>query len=486
MGNQHVAAAGARTTPPAIAGCPEMSSAAPGSASDVVILGGGIAGIAAALELLDAGRSVTLVESRNFLGGRAFSFTDTNTGVALDNGQHVIVGCCAEFIAFLDRLGVRDRWFLQERLRIPVFSRNGKRGDLAASRLPSPLHLLPSFLAYPHLSLSDKLRALWGMARARFTNRDALELEDVTFYQWLRGNGQPERAINNLWNLVVEPTLNDNVREVSAAMGLMIVQEGMLSSVSSGNLGYARGDLLASIGEPARRMLEERGATLLLGDAVRGLEVSLEPKGGGECGSVAAVELASGRRVVGGEFVSALPFSALLRLLPPEVAGLEFFTRIGRLEWSPILNVHVQYDRPVMDLPFCALVDSPLQWVFNRNAIAGDPTGGGQLVTISVSAAWDFIGLPREELAPMFLAEMAAAFPAAGEASVLNVTVVKQREATFRCLPGAGRLRPDPVTPLSNLFLAGEWTNTGWPSTMEGAVRSGQQAARAVSRKSRL
>ena len=405
----------------------------------------------------------------------------------MDNGQHVIVGCCAEFISFLDQLGVRDRWFLQDRLRIPVFSRNGKKGELAASRLPAPLHLLPSFLAYPHLSPLDKVKVMWGMARAGFTNRDDPELDDITFYQWLRNNRQTERAINNLWNLVVEPTLNDNVREVSAAMGLMIVQEGMLSSASSGNLGYARDSLLPSIGEPARRLLEERGATLLLGDAIRrcgGL-----PRTGklrGPWRSVAAVELASGRRIVGREFVSALPFSALLRLLPPEVAGLEFFSRVDRLEWSPILNLHVLYDRPVMSLPFCAFVDSPLQWVFDRNAIAGESAGGGQLVTISVSAAWDFIGMPREELAPVFLAEMSRAFPAAGKAKVLNVTVVKQREATFRCLPGSGSLRPGPVTPLPNLFLAGEWTNTGWPSTMEGAVRSGQQAARAVSRNSRL
>jgi uncharacterized protein with NAD-binding domain and iron-sulfur cluster len=196
---------------------------------------------------------------------------------------------------------------------------------------------------------------------------------------------------------------------------------------------------------------------------------------------VAAVELVSGRRVTGRDFISALPFSALLRLLPPEVASLDFFSRIGRLEWSPILNLHVLYDRPVMSQPLCAFTDSPLQWVFNRSAITGDPLGVGQLITISVSAAWDYVDLSREELARIFLAEMAGAFPAAGEANVLNVTVVKQREATFRCLPGAGRLRPGPVTPLANFFLAGEWTNTGWPSTMEGAVRSGQQAARSVS-----
>ncbi len=460
-----------------------MSSAAPNPASDVVILGGGIAGIAAALELLESGHTVTLVEARNFLGGRAFSFTDANTGLALDNGQHVIVGCCTEFIAFLDRLGVRDRWLVQDRLHIPVFSRNGKVGKLSASRLPAPLHLLPSFLAYPHLSPSDKLRALWGMARAKFTDRNGPRLEDISFYQWLRDSGQSERAIYNLWNLVVEPTLNDNVREVSASMGLMIVQEGMLSGVRSGNVGYARVGLLPSIGEPAKRLLEEKGATLLLGEAVRKLVVCPAPGREGKWGGVVAVELASGRQINGAEFVSALPFSSLLGLLPKEVADLKFFTRIGRLEWSPILNLHVHYDRPVMALPFCAFVDSPLQWVFNRNAIAGDPPGGGQVVTISVSAAWDYVALSREELVRMFLAEMDGAFPAANEANVLNVTVVKQREATFRCLPGTGRLRPDSATPLSNLFLAGEWTNTGWPSTMEGAVRSGKEAARTVNRK---
>lgn len=462
-----------------------MAASVSQPASDAIILGGGIAGIAAALELLDSGRTVTLVEARNFLGGRAFSFTDSTSGQVLDNGQHVIVGCCTEFIGFLERLGVRDRWFLQDRLHIPVFSRNRKEGALSASRLPSPLHLLPSFLAYPHLSVSDKLWVLWGMARAGFIDRNVPKLDDITFYQWLRDNGQSERAIDNLWNLVVEPTLNDNVRKVSAAMGLMIVQEGLLASANGGNLGYASHGLLSSIGEPARRALEERGATLLLGDAVRLVRVTRGVEGEGIWGEVDAVELASGRRIDAAEFISALPFSTLLRLLPPEVADLELFAKAGRLQWSPILNLHLRYDRTVMSEPLRAFVDSPLQWVFNRNAIAGAVAGGGQMVTISVSAAWDYIDISREELVRMFLAEMAVAFPAASEANVLNVTVVKQREATFRCLPGAGSLRPGPATPLSNLFLAGEWTNTGWPSTMEGAVRSGQLAAQAASRISR-
>ena len=451
------------------------------STSHVLVLGGGIAGIAAALELLDAGRRVTLVEARNFLGGRAFSFTDSTTGLTLDNGQHVIVGCCVQFIDLLERLGVRRQWFLQERLRIPVRDRAGRTGLLAASRLPAPMHLLPSFIAYPHMGMLDKLRAIKGMLRARTTDRSNPRLEDITFYQWLRENGQSERAISNLWNLVVEPTLNDSVTEVSASMGLMIVQEGMLASAHSANLGYATGGLLSSLGRPARRSLEEGGARLILGDPVRSLALEPGPGGSASSGRVTGVELASGLRLSVQHVISALPFSALAKVLPREACSMEVFRKVEMLQWSPILNLHILYDRPVMREPFCAFVDSPLQWVFNHNSITGaQSSAGGQLLTVSVSAAWEFIDLPGGELREMFIKEIAEVFPEAREAAALDARVVKQREATFRCLPGTSRIRPDTETPVSNLFLAGEWTNTGWPSTMEGAVRSGRNAARAV------
>ena len=466
------------TTPPrslAVSGQPIHSM------SDVVVLGGGIAGIAAALQLLDNGCQVTLVEARNFLGGRAFSFTDTGTGLTLDNGQHVFVGCCTHFIDFLERLGAREGWAFQERLNIPVRSRSGVVGKLAAAGLPAPLHLLPSFLAYPHLALSDKLRALAGMVRARLTDRTMPYLEDITFYRWLKENGQSERAIQNLWNLVVEPTLNDNVRDVSAAMGLMIVQDGMLGGATGGNLGYAKAGLLPALGEPAQALLEEKGANLLLGAPVRQVLFEADGAGGTSQAHAAGVELVNGQRVSGRQFISALPFSVLLRILPSEIACQDFFHRIGGLEWSPIVNLHILYDRQIMEEPLFAFVDSPLQWVFNRNAISRCEQGDGrQLVTVSVSAAWQYKDMPREELATKFTKEMAEVFAEAREADVLNVTVVKQREATFRCVPGAGRLRPGPVTTIPNLLLAGEWTNTGWPSTMEGAVRSGNAAAQAL------
>ena len=451
------------------------------SDAEVVILGGGIAGIAAALELLDAGFQVTLIEARSFLGGRAFSFTDNATGLELDNGQHVTVAYCTHFIGFLERLGVRDGWFLQERLRIPVLDRSGRTGKLAASRLPSPFHLLPSFVSYPHLGPLDKLRALAGMMRARFTHRNSPRLEEVTFYQWLRENWQSERAINNLWNLVVEPTLNDHVRDVSAAMGLMIVQEGMLAGAHSADLGYARKGLLASIGGPGRRILEDRGARLMLNAPVRKLSCAPQPEGAMNSSPVSAVHLASGEEIRSRSFISALPFDVLLDILPEEQRASPPFNALKNLHWSPIVNLHILYDRPVLQEPFCVFVDSPLQWVFNRSLIEGRPTESeGQLLTVSVSAAWELADRSREELTEMFLREMAEVLPVARKAVARRVSVVKQRNATFRCLPGANLSRPGAATPLPNLYLAGEWTNTGWPSTMEGAVRSGYNAARVL------
>jgi uncharacterized protein with NAD-binding domain and iron-sulfur cluster len=302
-------------------------------------------------------------------------------------------------------------------------------------------------------------------------------LELITFYQWLQERGQSERAIQNLWNLLVEATLNDNVREVSAHMGLMIVQEGMLRGYHSADLGYPLDGLLTALGNPARELLKRRGVTLRLGVPARQILL--------ESGRVQGVKLASGAVVRGRYYLSALPASGLLGLLPPEVAQHPWVERLKGLETSPIVNVNIWYDRPVLTGDFCAFVDRPLQWVFNRSAIlqAAHPQTrrtDEQHLCISLSAAWQYIDQPREELAQLFIEEMAQAFPAARAAQVKRLTVVKQRHATFRCLPGAGELRPGPRTPIDNLFLAGEWTDTGWPSTMESAVRSGYNAARAI------
>jgi squalene-associated FAD-dependent desaturase len=431
------------------------------------------------MDLLGQGFPVKLVEARSFLGGRAFSFVDRKTGVTVDNGQHVIVGCCTHFIRFLKRLGVSERWYLQPKLHLKITDRRGKAGVLKSGGLPPPFHLFRSFWNYSHLGRGEKMRVLLALARARFTDRYRPDLERLSFYHWLKQQGQSERAIQNIWNLLVKPTLNDDVRDVSASMGLMIVQEGMLNGYHNSDVGYAVDGLLPSIGEPARERLSSWGCQLVLGSPVKRI------LGGSD--RISAVELVSGAMVKGDVWVSALPPDILLRLLPEAVVNaIPVFSQLAGLETSPIVNIHLFYDRLVMDEEFLAIVDSPLQWVFNKSRILkgsntfGSISGDGQYLCISVSAAWEYIDRTREEIAAAFIDEMAQVFPAARNAMVLRCLVVKQRNATFRCLPGANRLRPDSATPVSNLFLAGEWTNTGWPSTMESAVRSGYNAAHAI------
>ncbi len=485
----------------------------PPSDTSVVVLGGGVAGISAALHLSEAGFKVTLVESRRFLGGRAFSFTDGKTGDEVDNGQHVITGGCTRFLDLLERLGARERWFVQPRLHIKVRSRQGTEGALRTGLAPPPFHLLGSLLRYPHLPAADKVRVLAALVTAKFTDRWQTGFERMTFRDWLVERGQTEGAIAKFWNVFVEPVLNDSVSDVSAAMGLMFVQEAMLKGYEDPNIGYPTGGLLPCLGEPARERLSGLGCSVMLGAPVKRIVVEAgsgssqpasaaltghESTGGVLPGArVAGVELGSGEMVTGDKYVSALPRDVLGTVLPDETAGMPVFSRSGKIEQAPIVNVHLWYDRPVMEEDFCAFVDSPLQWVFNKGAASGrsipgrgQPEGGGatgQRICVSLSAAWEHIDLPREELAQAIHAEVLSAFSheaareKGGPPSLLHWSVVKQRNATIRCLPGAEELRPPSATPISNLFLAGDWTKTGWPSTLEGAARSGFNAAQAAS-----
>ncbi|MBI4337808.1 MAG: FAD-dependent oxidoreductase [Chloroflexi bacterium] len=439
-----------------------------------VVIGGGLAGLATACALLDAGHLVTTVEKRPFLGGRAFSFVDPETGQEVDNGQHVFLGCCTEYIAFLQRLGVYQRTHLQPRLRLEVRSPDGGKGVLSAwPFLPAPLHLLPSFLVYPHLGWRDKLRVLATLLETSRLDRERHreELEGQTFLEWLERRGHSERAVRHFWELIILPTLNDRVEHASAYMALMVFQEGLLRGRHSGAIGYSRAGLTALISDAARQYVQEHGGKLSLDAQVNGLAV--------ENGRVTAAELAGGQRLQGDVFISALPWDVLPRLLPPAWAEHPFFASAKGLEAAPIVGIHVWYDRPVMEGDLLAFLDSPVQWVFNKSRIMG-LAGPSQYLCVSVSGAWQFADMGKAELRELFVRELARLFPRAQDAEVQRFLAVKQLAATFRSVPGAEALRPPQATPIPNLFLAGEWTRTGWPSTMESAVRSGLLAAREV------
>ncbi len=437
------------------------------------MIGGGLAGLSAACALADRGVPVTLLEKRPYLGGRAFSFPDAESGRHIDNGQHIYLACCTAYTGFLRKLGVFERTTLQRRLRAVIVDRAGRRGALKAGPLlPSPLHLLPSFLVYPHVSIGDKLRAATAMLAIKRTDRakhrEALESE--TFRNWLERHGQSERAITALWDLLTLPVFNDTVDAVSAYMGLMFFQDGMLASRHSADIGVSTVGLTQLVEDAASAYVQARGGEVLTGRSVTRIVA--------EDGAVTGL-------IVDGEFtpvdvvIAAVPWDVLARLLPPDIAGDDHINASNALKWAPIINVHVWYDRPIIDEPFLAVLDSPLQWVFNRSHIEGLP-GPGQHLCISVSGAWEHAGVGRDILRELFLSEMASVFPAAADAVVERFMVVRQPNATFRCTPGAQSQRPAQVTPITGLTLAGDWTQTGWPATMESAVRSGVLAVEAL------
>ena len=480
----------------------------------VLVLGGGLAGISAACHLLERDCRVTLVEKRPFLGGRTFSFEHHPLGYdsavppessgslsegaisgqagpsfQVDNGQHVFLGCCTSYIDLLKKLGSHSQAYLQPQLHVEI-RRAGEPGKTPKTStlasvpfLPAPLHILPSFLRYSHLGIGDRLRVFYGLLCVRFTRRHHQSLEVQSFHQWLKAHGQSEIAISRFWDIIILATLNDDSKNVSASIALMVYQEGVLKGRNSANVGFSRVGLSELMGIPARDLILSAGGRILSGRKISQLIVEYTANGSEKM--LAEVELADGETLRADIYVSALPFGDLASILPPDLADSPFFRGTRELATAPIVNVHIWYDRQVMDTrgePFVAFLDSPLQWVFDKSRMQGaGPTGpSGQYICVSISGAWDYVDMTKADIRRAVLKEMEAAFPQAAYAEVRDALVIKS-PATFRCTPGSASLRPSATTPIRNLFLAGDWTDTGWPSTMEGAVRSGAAAAAAVS-----
>ena len=428
--------------------------------------------MAAAWRLASVGYRVTLVERRPYLGGRAYSYVDRETGVQVDNGQHVFMGCCTAYINFLRDVGTLDRTAKQARMRVEVRSPSGKAGVLAAAPLRAPFHLLPSFMRYPHLGWRDKLRAATALLRIEVErNCDREELRAMSFEEWLRRNGQSDRAIANFWDLIVIPTLNDASREVSASMAFTVFQIALLRDAHGADIGFARSGLSDVMGDPVERRLRAWGVDMMLGRTVERFVL--------QDGTIAGIALAGGEVLAADWYVAALPPQALVNTLPDNLRDGSALSVAATHTFAPIVNLHIWYDRAVADFEWAAFVDSPLQFVFNKTRIAG-LTGPGDYLAVSLSGAWDWWTLSKDELRKRFIPELARALPLARYATVERFTVVKEQHATFRSPPGGPANRLPTRTPLHNLVLAGDWTDTGWPATMESAVRSGNAAADAV------
>ncbi|MEU3918529.1 hydroxysqualene dehydroxylase HpnE [Streptomyces sp. NPDC029004] len=434
-----------------------------------VVVGGGLAGITAALQLAEAGTSVTLVESRTRLGGLAFSFRRGD--LTVDNGQHVYLRCCTAYSWFLDRIDGAHLAPLQDRLDVPVLDVGHKRGPclgrLRRSALPVPLHLAAGLATYPHLSLAE--RAAVGRAALALQKLDPADpaLDGIDFATWLGRHGQSARAIEALWDLVGVATLNATAPHASMGLAAMVFKTGLLSEPGAADIGWARVPLGELHDTLARKALDSAGVRTELSTRVRG---------------ISRADLGRWHVEVEGELleadtvVLAVPQREAHALLPE--GALEDPDRLLDIGTAPILNIHVLYDRKVLRRPFFAALGTPVQWVFDRTEASG--LGEGQYLALSQSAAEDEIDTPVAALRERYLPELERLLPATRGAEVRDFFVTRERTATFAPSPGVGRLRPGARTAAPGLYLAGAWTATGWPATMEGAVRSGFSAAGAA------
>ncbi|MEV0037725.1 hydroxysqualene dehydroxylase HpnE [Streptomyces sp. NPDC050804] len=434
-----------------------------------VVVGAGLAGTTAALQLADAGVRVTLVEGRPRLGGLAFSFRRGD--LTVDNGQHVYLRCCTAYQWFLDRVDGAALAPLQHRLDVPVLDVGGPRGPrlgrLRRNALPVPLHLAAGLATYPHLSLAE--RASVGRAALALKRLDPADpaLDGIDFATWLGRHGQSPRTIEALWDLVGVATLNATAPHASMGLAAMVFKTGLLSEPGAADIGWASvplGDIHDTL---ARKALDSAGVRTELRTRVGA--VTRAADGGWHVD-------ADGERLDADTVVLAVPQREAHGLLPQ--GALEDADRLLDIGTAPILNVHVVYDRKVLRRPFFAALGSPVQWVFDRTDASG--LTEGQYLALSQSAAQDEIDTPVAELRARYLPELERLLPAARGAEVRDFFVTRERTATFAPTPAVGRLRPGARTGAPGLFLAGAWTATGWPATMEGAVRSGFSAAGAA------
>ncbi|HEX3390423.1 MAG TPA: hydroxysqualene dehydroxylase HpnE [Streptosporangiaceae bacterium] len=455
----------------------------------VVVVGGGLAGITAAIALRETGARVTLLESRPRLGGATCSFT--RGGLVVDNGQHVFLGCCTAYRELIARLGMTGSVSLQDRFDVAVLGPRG-RARLRRTRLPGPLHMGQALVTYPLLSPAERLRVTRAALAMRFLDPARPGLDAQRLGDWLAAHGQSERARRVLWDLFTVSALNVAGDDANLSLAATVVRTALLGARDAADIGTPAIPLGDLHGQAAARLLDRLGASVRLGAKVTsvqpldggGFQVRLADRGASTSqpgtGQPGTGQPGSDLTAVDG-VVLAVPPEAAARLLPAGAAapgpGPERWRELGA---SPIVNVHVLYDRQVTSLPFAAAVDSPVQWVFDRTGPSG--LAAGQYLAVSVSAADGVVDTPAAQLREQFVPALEEIFPAARDARITDFFVTRERRATFRQEPGCGEKRPGATTRLAGLVLAGAWTNTGWPDTMEGAVRSGLSAARELRR----
>lgn len=433
--------------------------------SAVAIVGGGLAGLAAGCALAEDGYQVRLFERRPYLGGRASSYQHPGTGEVVDNCQHVLLGCCTNLIDLYRRSGVEDkvRWFDKLHFLEP----GGRDSVIELTSLPAPLHTSPSFLASKALGFADKI----GIAKAMLKMRKEIPDDGRSFLEWLRANKQTDRSIQRFWAPVLVSALNEDLDRCSTRYAAQVFRESFLKSTEAGRMGIPAiplSELYSAAGEYIRQ---------------RGGEVNLRASVESFTAEDDGVRLCVGGQEIAAEVaVIAAPFNVVASLLPNDEAAQRLHENIKRFESSPITGIHLWFDRQITDLEHAVLLDRTIQWMFHKSKLL-NREGGGSYVELVVSSSKSLVERGRQEIIDLAVRELAEFFPLVKAAKLEKATVIKEVHATYSPKPGVDGYRPSSKSPWERVFLAGDWIQTNWPATMEGAVRSGYLAAEAIAGK---
>jgi len=445
-----------------------MTAAGSSQRATVAVIGGGLAGLSAGSALADAGYRIELFERRPYVGGRASSYELPATGEVVDNCQHVLLGCCTNLVDFYRRLGVEQqiRWYDEITFLLP----GGRSSTLRPGALPAPFHAAPSLLDSPLLDLKDKLT----IVRAILTLLPGLPRDEgENFLSWLLRHGQTQGAIDRFWAPVLVSALNEDLDRVSVHYAALVFRESFLKSAEAGRMGVPAVPLSQLYGTAAQ-YIEARAGKVHLRTAVESVQVDGD-----------AVRLCAGGEEIRADYaVLAAPFDRAAKLLPNSPEGQTLREELRGFETSPITGIHLWFDRQITELEHAVLLERTIQWMFHKSKILAtrqDSAGSGSYVELVVSSSKALVEMPRGEIIELAVRELGEFFPAVRQARLVKAAVVKELHATFSPAPGSDRFRPPNRTPWPRFLLAGDWTATGWPSTMEGAVRSGYSAAEALS-----
>jgi zeta-carotene desaturase len=443
--------------------------------STVAVAGGGLAGLAAACALSDKGFRVTLFEKRPFLGGRASSWEQPGTGEVVDNCQHVLFRLCTNLMEFYRRIGVANqiRWYDQMTFIEP----GGRTSVMKSSPLPAPLHTAPSFLRFSFLNAADKLCIARALVPLTLT-----DLRDTgqSFHHWLNQHGQTKQAVERFWRPILVSALSEDLDLISISAAAQVVGESMKSPAAR-QMGVPTVPL-TDLYNAAGDYIRARGGVLHFRQPVETFTADSSQ-----------VRVRPRRREENPEdnphesfdyLIVALPFDNLDRILPDAPESAPIREKLSHFETAPITGIHLWFDRQISDLDHAVLLDRTIQWMFHKSRLQPIRTQAasktGSYIELVVSSSKTLIDKSRTEIVDLALREVREFFPAARAANLVKSTVIKELHATYSPRPGIDAYRPVAATAWSRVFLAGDWTATGWPATMEGAVRSGYLAAEAL------